>query len=114
MSAKQEATRESRIQMLIDSSADHDFIPPFKWSLWVPGAEEGGENAREEEITLRASRLKKYHVETQNTQSGKLKYDGFDLRVSNRCTRDTTWWSSVNDFAMENADMKDPTSILPC
>jgi uncharacterized protein YdeI (YjbR/CyaY-like superfamily) len=37
MSAKQQATRESRLQTLIDSSAAQDFIPPFKWSMRAPG-----------------------------------------------------------------------------
>jgi uncharacterized protein YdeI (YjbR/CyaY-like superfamily) len=36
MNAKQEATRESRLNILIESSAAQDFIPPFKWSLRAP------------------------------------------------------------------------------
>ena len=33
MSAKQAATRQSRLATLIESSAAKQFIPPFKWSL---------------------------------------------------------------------------------
>jgi uncharacterized protein YdeI (YjbR/CyaY-like superfamily) len=36
MSAKQEATRESRLNTLIECSAKQSFIPPFQWSMNAP------------------------------------------------------------------------------